>query len=447
MQTIIEMTKFAKSVLGKQKVEYTKSYRLMNFCMILDIDNHKIIFNNLTKQLSILSQEDLEVLEILPSVPIGNYFENLVENWFVVPIDFDECKLSEQLFKIYDNLSEKNYINSFVILTTTDCNARCFYCYEHGVTHTNMSEKTAEDISDYIINVSKGNDVTIKWFGGEPLYNEKVIDIISNKLRNNNIVYQSSMTSNAYLFTDANIKKAVELWNVKNIQITLDGTEDIYNRIKNYKHNNDISPFIKVTDNIEKILNANINVIVRLNVSDDNRTDIYDLVDYISERYKKYNNLHVYCSNLFDLKFIRTTDEISYLNQEFLKLDKYIHDKGLRKYNLNKWLNHERGCMAQRKNSVAISPLGMLGKCEHFSEGERMFGSIYSNIINKSAIDYWFEFKRIPGCKQCVIYPDCYGIGNCPDMSKHCDLAEKIVKENNLKNSITERYFEWKNSK
>ena len=79
-----------------------------------------------------------------------------------------------------------------------------------------MNEKTANDVADYIINASKGNsDIKLRWFGGEPLYNAKIIDIICRKLKNCNVSYTSEIISNGYLFDDENVFKAASLWNTK----------------------------------------------------------------------------------------------------------------------------------------------------------------------------------------------------------------------------------------
>lgn len=69
----------------------------------------------------------------------------------------------------------------------------------------------------------------LAWFGGEPLYNAQVIDLICNDLVERGIGYESSMISNGFLFDEKLIKRAAELWRLRQIQITLDGTEGVYN--------------------------------------------------------------------------------------------------------------------------------------------------------------------------------------------------------------------------
>ena len=94
-----------------------------------------------------------------------------------------------------------------------------------------MDRETADRVISYIKEHCGGQQVKLSWFGGEPLVNHKVIDQICNGLRNDGIPYESRMISNAYLFDDTIVAKAADLWNLKNIQITLDGTEVVYNHI------------------------------------------------------------------------------------------------------------------------------------------------------------------------------------------------------------------------
>ena len=58
----------------------------------------------------------------------------------------------------------------------------------------------------------------LAWFGGEPLYNAQVIDLICNDLVERGIGYESSMISNGFLFDEKLIKRAAELWRLRQIQ-------------------------------------------------------------------------------------------------------------------------------------------------------------------------------------------------------------------------------------
>lgn len=444
METIFETSNIASLFLQEQTCNYETQYRLMSFCLLKEVDDQTLLFNNLTKKLIILTPDEKAALNRLPC----KYNESLasfVKDWFVVPVDNDDFKLADQLYELSKLYEKSSRINNFVVLTTTDCNARCYYCYEHGVTKNNMDFKTANDVADYIIRKSEGKQLSIKWFGGEPLYNSEAIDIICNKLNSNNIPFKSRMTTNGYLFDDKLVEKAVDIWHLNNVQITLDGPENTYNRIKNYIYKDSISPFKKVTDNIEKLLSANIKIEIRMNVSDSNRDDIYNLIDFLSTRYPDKNNLFLYAANLFDLNESRTSEDNLRLNNEWIKICDYIDQHGFSSHKiLSRLFALDRGCMAQNKKSVVISPKGLLGKCEHFSEGNMMFGSIYSDEINQSAIDYWHKYTLLDACKNCIAYPNCGGKSNCPNLSERCEFAEKQVKIYNIEQIITKEYYRYK---
>lgn len=72
-----------------------------------------------------------------------------------------------------------------------------------------MSEQTARDIVKYIVEHANRNaPLSIEWFGGEPLTNVKVIDIINSGVRSAGFEVFSKMISNGYLFNQENVKKA-----------------------------------------------------------------------------------------------------------------------------------------------------------------------------------------------------------------------------------------------
>lgn len=439
MRYIINDRNIVDTIIGEQTINEDVNYRLLNFCYIKKVDNTTILYNNFTKKMIELNEDETRILEMLPHKYMKS-FENLVKGWFLVPVDNSDTVLVDQVLEIKRVTQKKDYVNSFVILTTTECNARCYYCYENGVTKTRMELDTASDVADFIIKKSKGKKVSIKWFGGEPLYNAEAIDVICDKLESSGVQFSCRITTNGYLFNQHNVAKAKNKWKISHVQISLDGTEKKYNRIKAYIHKEDNNPFKTVTDNIENLLKNGISVSVRLNVSDINRQDMYNLIDYLYDRYKGYGNLNVYSANLFDLNYERTDIEATRQVDEYLKLEEYLISKGLHKMNFDGWLSFRRGCMAQIENSLCISPNGLLCKCEHYSEGERMHGSIYTDIVDEKALSYWNEFKRIPECDTCVAYPNCYGITNCPDCSRKCSIVEKRIKYKNLDTALVQKY-------
>lgn len=87
-----------------------------------------------------------------------------------------------------------------------------------------------------------------------------VIDIIDNKLSDFGQTYTNGITTNGYLFNKSLIYKAINEWHLGSAQITIDGTEEVYNKVKNYIYKDSISPYKKVLNNIAMLLNNNIAV-------------------------------------------------------------------------------------------------------------------------------------------------------------------------------------------
>ena len=104
------------------------------------------------------------------------------------------------------------------------------------------------------------------------------------------------MISNGFLFDEKLIKRAAELWRLRQIQITLDGTECVYNAVKRYVDAGEKSPYQVVLANIRGLLDAGVRVIVRLNVSRANAKNLLALVDDLEARFAGARLLSVYCA-------------------------------------------------------------------------------------------------------------------------------------------------------
>ena len=139
-------------------------------------------------------------------------------------------KPSPDLLFIKNTVIDDNYLKEcydFIMFPTTTCNARCFYCYENPMKKMPMTIDMAERVARYIMKKApdKNRTVGLRWFGGEPLFNMKVIDYICEGLTENGIYFNSYFTTNGYLFDDDVIQKAIEIWHCVSCQITIDGTE------------------------------------------------------------------------------------------------------------------------------------------------------------------------------------------------------------------------------
>ena len=434
--------------LGEQKLLDNIEYKPLVYTTKVDVDNGLLLYNNLTDMLVLLSSEEIEAIE---KADINNpVFKELYKNWYFIPDNVNHsniCKKLDKFMTLLTNKIDGTAITTYIIFPTTDCNARCFYCYEKNVKKYHMTEQTAIDVAKFIIKKSCGKKVRLHWFGGEPLYNSKAIDIITSVLGENSIDYISSMISNGYLFDKDLIEKSVNLWNLKRVQITLDGTEEKYNAIKNYIYPN-VNAFERVISNIQMLLDSGVYVNIRMNMDNHNYENLYELVSYIFEKFSDYKNISMYSQMLFDEStekhMNRTADEKINLFKKHQILNEHINEYKIKEKNTLKGYLKNQQCMADKPSATTILPDGHLGKCEHFSD-KYFWGSIYSDEIAQENIDLFR--KRVATderCDNCPVLPAClHHIDICPHMKKCNDTLQQSHFEN-VRNRIINTYEEWK---
>lgn len=396
-----------EKLLREQSFCATINYRLASYVIRMEISGSILLYNVLTKELLLIENTILEQ-------------EVLVKKWFLVPYDFDETNFISQVKNTYTCLNKrKTGVSNYTIFPTTDCNARCYYCFEKGQSRMHMNEHIAYQIIDFIDKHNHSEEINIQWFGGEPLYNIRVIDTISSGLIKRGIRFKSSMTTNGYLFNDIVIDKSLSIWNLYKAQITLDGTEKIYNKSKAYIHQ-DNNPYRRVLENIEKLLYRNIDVTIRLNISSNNISDLKNLVEQLSIQFSHQPHLYVYATPIYELISINEDSRRKVFNA-LIDLQNIIYQKGLGikyEYFSKPRLNH---CKSDNNcDSIIIFPDGNIGLCEHKFEGTYI-GSVSDGIINYDEVESWGIYEKFSRCKKCFLFPDCLKISKCATNAKCYD--------------------------
>lgn len=426
MKIIRKIPQLMKDVVGVQKPVTEKKYRFLKYVRIVDNDQVYLLYNYITGEFLAFGKNEIDFNELSKE-------SDLIEKWFVVPEDFKDVEFSDQITQVYgligNNVRASDVITNYTVMTTTDCNARCFYCYELGRSRIPMSDQVALDTAKYMIKKSKDNKISIRWFGGEPLYNQKAIDIICTYLKENGKEFITSMVSNGYLFNDENIAIAKDLWNLNKVQITLDGTEDVYNRCKAYIYKDEISPYKRVMSNIAKLLQADISVTIRLNVDKHNVNDLYELCDILFDSFGKYPNFMVYAHMLFDNSetYHKTRSELERVETlyEYNKFNAYLETKGMLPQGRLGSAGKIHFCMANNPKATLVMPDGRLGKCEHFSESDA-WGSIYNDDIDMSAIAKFSEIRGyVEACYDCQFRPACVVLKACPNNPEQCEDIDR----------------------
>ena len=431
MKIIIPAASTFEQVVGRQKRADGERYRLMTYVLQQPVADGLLLYNTLTCSLVLLTPDEANDLTAQGE---------LIDRWFLVPQGHDDRKLCRQVRQMAALLTPApKVVTTYTILPTTGCNARCFYCYEQGTRPVTMTAETASQVVRYIVAHRGDEKITLRWFGGEPLVNVKVIDQICTELREQGVPFRSEMISNGYLFDADMVKRAKELWQLQWVQITLDGAAQTYNRVKDYVYR-DVNAFERVLQNIGLLIAAGIRVKTRLNVGKHNIGEMAELVELLHQRFGADEHLTVTPRALFD------EEDNAELFAQLMQLEQQIAACGFHfKGRLPKSIRVNR-CMAEVDGSrVVIAPDGHLGKCHQYIDRE-FFGQIDSEERNDAILRKFKERRAdIKACTTCFNYPQCIRLVMCKK-DINCTSVKQQEFIHDMRTSMKDEYERYLNN-
>ena len=380
-----------------------------NYNIDFEDEGEIVVFNLLSSSVIKLTNDKFEALK---SLNLSQVFSDeevslLLDMGFITERD-EYGFICESRKKYYDKQEQTDF--HLTILTTSDCNARCYYCYERGVKKQPMTFAVAQQVYNHILENRNGKDVCLHWFGGEPLYNAEVIDYICGKLKEEGIKYSSNMITNGFLIGE-NKSKIINSWNLQRVQITIDAVGEEYNKIKNFIYKG-VDAFETVINNIELLLNNDVYVAIRINYDPNKIENAKNTLKYIHKKFGNHSKLNVYCAWIEDDKILRpqqwidTTHPIVELYSMLIDFG-YItrlEDLAIRPRLLN--------CGIHWKDFAVINVDGQLFKCQAaiMNENQSSFGSIYDGVTKVENKRIWestdFPYEE---CRECRCLPICQG--------------------------------------
>ncbi len=312
-----------------------------------------------------------------------------------------------------------------------------------------MSDHTVDNLIRLIKENYKNNKkkVYIGMFGGEPFFYQKVYDKIFQSLKDDGIPYRSNFISNGYLINDKLIKKFKELYNCYSGQVPLDGTEENYNRIKNFIYKKDPSPFQTVLKNIKNMLENKITVSIRINFDPNDYKDKEDLLKFLEEELKEYD--HKYYNIYFHELFGEYSVECQYDIIDIVNRNNYLNN-----YHENNTIYQQipvEKCMSDSLYSIVINANGDLYKCENLPKGGCLgnLNDFYDKGIEIDTIKvntFYKNYIEYPECKNCLFKPNCFQLNFCSGFYQtSCNLTEKAKMDRNCHRDIMNTYNNWLN--
>lgn len=406
--------------LGPQKPKAGAVYVRSPFTLLTRLGGKQYCYSTLTKQ----------GLELPPALdPDGRWtaeeltadpdLAELLRGWFLKPADRDETKLYTNIASMMRAFHGGKGLASFVILPTMACNARCSYCYEEGYRPVRMDRETCERTLTYILqNRRPKTRLYLQWFGGEPLLGVDVIERILEGLRAEGVEYRCGFTTNGSLIDEALADKMAGSWNTNSVQITVDGTEESYRRIKRYVNCPDA--YRRVLRAIGMLSERGIQTLVRINLDGTNGGEVAGILRDLSESVRSKDKVRVYLSPIYQQ---RMSKDCLAAWAEADALSPQIEAAGFPTVSLVGLDTRFRifRCMAANPAAnILITPEGRLSFCQHQLEGQ-LYGSVREGITDSDRVKALATPPPVTEkCRDCPFLPDCTAFQNCPVYDLDC---------------------------
>ena len=439
MDIIREGDKRVFDIIGRKTIKDGHEYRLSVYTYCYSSNGHHIIFSTLTGEIVSLSDSEWSLVDpdknpVISGGSIsGKGFETLTNSCILVYREDDDYERYQLAVSILKAMDKKKGVHTYTILPTTGCNARCIYCYEEGMKVSAMTESTADQVVEFISKTRGDEEISISWFGGEPLVGSKIISRICSGLNAKGIPFKSKMVTNASLVTPELLDEAVNNWHLKKVQVSADGARCDYEARKLYadpqKHNYD-----RLLEAVGMFLERDIKVTLRCNYDHNNVEGMYSFWEDIYNRYGSTDKLKIYAAMLFQE---HVSDGCIELGRRMLEL-KY---KAIKNGILHSEISEEpfkmktNYCMADSDGrSIVITPEGDLYHCEHLP-GNTSFGNISDENITFTSDKRAFDEVNVK-CRNCKYLPYCtpFYCNGCPNAFEYCCQVKDAETEVRLEN-------------
>ena len=311
---------------------------------------------------------------------------------------------------------------NLTICPTMGCNFDCPYCFEDH-TPGKMSQEVQDDVvalAERMMNASGSKNMSVSWFGGEPLLAPNIIESLSQRLmalvEQRGGEYSADIITNGYLLSQEVIDMLVRC-KVKSCQVTIDGmgaTHDATRRLAGGG-----PTFERITSNLRDHT-IPFRVHIRHNVHEGNKDEIDELKAHIETIAKEAGNDLMYYPA--PVSGSETADERG--EQVGLLCGTDASEVSIRQEAGRFRSGRGHYCGAHSIWSVGIDEKGNLQKCWEVIDKPRLsFGTAHDwdpadPLATASNPDNLTKYLNtacpVPDdeCKECVWLPMC--VGGCP---------------------------------
>jgi uncharacterized protein len=406
------------------------------FSKIRNSENYFII-NLLSGSADILSNADSEKIEILKKGEIisdKDFTLELSEKGYLID-EAEEGKLYRKKYLDFIDSRDKDEIQIFFV-TNYSCNFACTYCYQDQYNNPalGLSAEVIDAFFRYVQKEFAGRKKYITIFGGEPLLNSPSQRGLITRIMDKSVeskIELSFVTNGFYL---EEYSQLLSKGNVREIQVTLDGTEIIHNNRRFLKGGD--GTFNKIIKGIDACLQNNLNINLRMVADKENLGNLPELAEFaIAKGWTKSKFFKTQIGRNYELHHCQSApdklfDRVSLFETIFELTKKHPHIIEFYKpaYSVAKFLS-ENGELPEPlfdscpacKTEWAFDYTGQIYSCTAtVGKADESLGSFYPEVTRKDhIIDQWEkrDVTFIPACKDCSVQFACGG--GCGSVAKN----------------------------
>lgn len=393
-------------------------YKKSRYNIVIDRPEGKFLWNTCSNAFIKLNDDGERWLEAFDGTKTADsYFEILLKNGCIVPDGLDETRkiLYEEKATMLNTMPAAMH---FTIAPGMGCNYNCPYCFEKGHgSGSVMSQETIHQTEAYIIKKMSANpnlkQLSIRWFGGEPLLYMNTIENMSHVLMDwcaaNGVQYTAGIVTNGRYLTKENARKLKDL-HVGYVQLSMDGMGKYYEEQKGAREGD----FAAVVENLKSAADL-LDITVRINVTD-RLDEALALTEFLLKECDLDGKLKVYVAHVRDYEGM-TAEEERMSHAHFLELEgTYItlfgKDGPYSSKSLG-FIQPKRRCTTCRTvcdTNFCIGPEGELYRCEHyFGQKEYSVGHVLSGRSYPETELGYLKYCHLPKCLDCSLFPVCLG--------------------------------------
>jgi uncharacterized protein len=406
------------------------------FSRIRDSENYFIV-NLLSGNADILDSNDAEKIEALrkgEDINSKKFLSELAEKGYITD-ESEERREYRKKFLDFIDSREKDEVQIFFV-TNYSCNFACSYCYQDQ--YNNPVNELNRDVIDSFFNYVKKEFASrrkyITVFGGEPLLNspkqKNLIEYIINRSVEADLTL--CFVTNGYYLEE--YIPVLSKGKIREVQVTLDGTESIHNNRRFLKGGG--GTFDKIVKGIDACLKDNIDINLRMVIDKENIDNLADLAKFaIDKGWTKSGHFKTQIGRNYELHHCQSSkdklfDRVSLYESifEITRIHPHILQFYKPAYSVSKFLA-ENGELPEPlfdscpacKTEWAFDYTGQIYSCTAtVGKADESLGTFYPEITRKEDIIEQWEARDVTSileCKECSAQLACGG--GCGSVAKN----------------------------